>query len=156
MRLVNLFLSFHGRIGRRGFWFGIIALMIAGSALAIPAYPNILSDNPFRGVLKNWSQIGPYGLLLSLALLYPATTLVTKRLHDRGKTGWLAALVWAPALAQTVAALIGWTPVLATFLSWTTWIIGYFVAIGLWFVIELGFYGGTDGPNKYGPEPGAD
>ena len=153
MRLVNLFLSFHGRIGRRGFWFGIIALMIAGSALAIPAYPNILSDNPFRSVLKNWSQMGPYGLLLSLVLLYPATTLVTKRLHDRGKTGWLAALVWAPAPAQTVAALIGWTPVLATFLSWTTWIIGYFVATDCGLSSSSAFMAARTAQTNMAPSP---
>jgi len=130
--------------------------MIVGSALAIPAYPNILSGNPLSGVLKNWSELGPYGLLLSLALLYPAMALVAKRLHDRDKTAWLAALVWAPAVIQTFAGLTGWTPLLQQIHSWGTWILGYFVALGLWFAIELGFYGGTNGPNKYGPEPGTD
>lgn len=130
--------------------------MIVGSMFAIPAYPNILSDNPIRGLLKNWSAMGPYGLLISLALLYPAMALVAKRLHDRNKTAWLAGLVWAPAVVQTIANLVGWTPMLQQIHSWGTWILGYFVALGLWFAIELGFYGGTSGPNRYGPESGSD
>ncbi len=148
MYLIKLFASFNGRIGRMGFWFGLIVLMIVGSALAIPAYPNILSDDPFNGILKNWKQMGPYGLTISLLLLYPAMAIVIKRLHDRNKSGWQAALFWAPALIQSISSLTGLD--LDTVYSVTTWIAWYLLVIGAWFMIELGFYSGTDGENSYG------
>ena len=152
MYLIKLFTSFHGRIGRLAFWFGLIVLMVAGSSLGIAAYPNILSDDPFNGVLKNWKQMGTYGLLISIGLLYPAMALVIKRLHDRDKSGWRAALFWAPALIQAVASLTGMN--LDKAYNLTTWIAGYLIAVGIWFIIELGFYGGTKGNNIYGPKPG--
>ncbi len=153
LNLIKLFTSFNGRIGRFAFWFGIAVLAIAGTALAIPAYPNILSDNPFRGLLKNWHTLGPYGLFISVVLLYPAMAIVVKRLHDRNKGGWRAALFWAPALIQTAATFTGWTPMLEKIHNLTTWVMGYLIAVGIWFIIELGFYRGTKGPNKYGPGP---
>lgn len=62
-------------------------------------------------------------ILVTLALIYPQIVLLAKRWHDRDKSGW-----WT---------LIGLVPVIG----------------GLWMLIELGFLRGTDGPNRFGPDP---
>ncbi|MFM8747834.1 MAG: DUF805 domain-containing protein [Aestuariivirga sp.] len=67
-----------------------------------------------------------YGLVSSvvgLIMIYPAIMLYAKRWHDRDKSGW-----WT---------LISLVPVIG----------------GLWMLIECGFLRGTEGPNRFGPDP---
>lgn len=54
---------------------------------------------------------------------WASLAIMTKRLHDRDRSGWFL--------------LIGFIP-----------LIGF-----LWLFYELGFGRGTDGPNRFGPEP---
>lgn len=68
----------------------------------------------------------PYGFvyaLYGLAALYSVFAVYAKRWHDRDKSGW-----W------TLIALVP--------------IIG-----GIWLIVELGILGGTNGANRYGPDP---
>ena len=73
-----LFLSFEGRITRRTFWFGTLAI-VAGSA-ALSLVGSIL------GAI--FAPLAFIPMVLSLALLYPAAAVSAKRWHDRGKSGW--------------------------------------------------------------------
>ncbi len=61
--------------------------------------------------------------LVSLALLYPSLAVAAKRWHDRDKSGWWNLIVLIPLVGP------------------------------LWYVIECGFLRGTDGPNRFGPDP---
>ena len=75
--------------------------------------------------LGTMSEYG-FGVVSGIAawvLLYPAIMLYAKRWHDRNKSGW-----WT---------LINFVPIIG----------------GLWLLIELGFLRGTDGPNRFGPDP---
>lgn len=65
-------------------------------------------------------------LIVNLLLVWPALAISVKRWHDRGKSGWWVLLNLVP--------VVGW----------------------LWALIENGFLRGTDGPNRYGPDPLAD
>jgi uncharacterized membrane protein YhaH (DUF805 family) len=56
-----------------------------------------------------------------LITLIPAILVDIKRWHDRDKSGWWMLIVLVP--------IIGW----------------------IWFLIELGFLKGTEGPNRFGP-----
>lgn len=72
-------------------------------------------------------------------LLYGAACVLSKRLHDRGRSGWWAALVLFALVAvwptpHGVGALI-------------------FTLILLWAAIELGVMQGEDGANRFGPSP---
>jgi uncharacterized membrane protein YhaH (DUF805 family) len=62
-------------------------------------------------------------LLVNLLLLWPALAVSVKRWHDRDKSGWWVLLNLVP--------VVGW----------------------LWALIENGFLRGTDGPNRFGPNP---
>ena len=153
MEFIGLFTKITGRVGRGGFWLGLIVLAVVGSSLALPAVPSIFDDNPLVALRENWNRLGLYGAVLTIALLYPLMALVIKRLHDRGKSGWRAALLWVPALVQIVSPLVGqgW---LIDRLTWGyNLLFAQMLAVGVGFFIELGFYSGTRGANKYGPDP---
>ena len=150
--LILLFTSLNGRIGRLGYWFGMGAILLAGASLTLPAMPSIFSQNPFLAIWQNMRQLGLYGLAVSLALFYPAIAVTVKRLHDRNKSGWLTTLIWLPVLVN----LAGWLLQADWWLNDVWWIGKWLLlemfAVGFWFFVELGFYPGTDGPNRYGPE----
>lgn len=153
MNVIRAFTSFSGRIGRRGFWAGIITIFILGSAAKVSLTPDILSDDPFTALVKNLKNLGIKDVLIYLAMLYPAMALVVQRLHDRNKSGIVAALFWAPALFQAAVILV---PAIKVYLHDVMWAVNllfwWIGAVAFWFFLELGFYGPKD-PNKYGPDP---
>ena len=152
MWLIKLFTSFTGRIGRRAYWFGLIALILA-SPLSVRA---ILSPDPFQEAFGAIQSLGMTGLFWTLGLLIPLAALNTKRLHDLNQTGLIGVLFYAPAAMSAVTLFTGWKiDALDQALSWTTLIAGLFGAASLWFLVKLGFYGGTSGANKYGADPSA-
>jgi uncharacterized membrane protein YhaH (DUF805 family) len=63
------------------------------------------------------------GLAFALVALYPAICVSIKRWHDRDKSGW-----WV---------LIGLIPIIGA----------------IWVLIECGILKGTEGPNRFGPDP---
>lgn len=145
--LIKLFTSFRGRIGRIAFWFGIIVL-----AMVSPfSVSTLFTSDPLSDLVNNVRNLGLFGLGWSLVLIYVMAALLTKRLHDRNKSGIFAALAYAPATLQTVLFFIGqshWASWLQTALDWS-WLIGLHLAVvGVWFFVELGLYGPKE-PNKY-------
>jgi uncharacterized membrane protein YhaH (DUF805 family) len=120
----NLFLSAEGRCARTPFWIGVAALF---SVLSI--YETV--SGPTLRLLTFW--------FVYPALLGSASCVLSKRLHDRGRSGWWAALVlfawvlmWPDDRgARTVVAL----PVL------------------IWAAVELGVLSGEQGTNRFGPSP---
>ncbi len=153
MNFIRAFTSFSGRIGRRGFWAGIITIFVLGSLAKVSTTPDILSSDPFSALSRNWRNMGAMDVLIYLAMLYPAMALVTQRLHDRNKSGLYAALFWGPALVQAANVFL---PGISAYLSDIMWgwnlLAAWIGAVGIWFFVELGFYGPRE-PNKYGPDP---
>jgi uncharacterized membrane protein YhaH (DUF805 family) len=72
-------------------------------------------------------------------LFYSGACVLSKRLHDRGRSGWWAALV----LAATVAI---W-PQPNSFFDF------FFTLVVIWAAVELGAMPGEAGANRYGPNP---
>ena len=120
----NLFLSAGGRCARAPFWIGVAVLF---SVLAV--YEAV--SGPTLRLLTFW--------FVYPALLASASCVLSKRLHDRGRSGWWAALVlfawvlmWPDERgARSVVAL----PVL------------------LWAAVELGVMSGEQGTNRFGASP---
>jgi uncharacterized membrane protein YhaH (DUF805 family) len=73
------------------------------------------------------------------ALIYCGACVLSKRLHDRGRSGWWAALV----LFATVAV---W-PHPDGFFDFL------FAMVLVWAVVDLGVMLGETGTNRYGPNP---
>ncbi len=68
----------------------------------------------------------PYGviyIIYSIALIWPAITLYAKRWHDRDKSGWWTLIAFVPFIGA------------------------------IWLIVELGILRGTQGDNRFGPDP---
>lgn len=68
----------------------------------------------------------PYGyvyILYSIAMLYCVFSVYAKRWHDRDKSGWWSLICLVPVIGA------------------------------IWFLIECGILPGTQGLNRYGPDP---
>ncbi len=151
MPLLSPFISFNGRITRRTFWVGLFIL----TALSPFAFSTLISADPFGELVNSVQQFGLKGLAWSVVLIFCLAALLTKRLHDRNKSGLYAVLFYGPALLKAME-FYGGLSLGGEWLSWVQdwgWLLGLEMgAVGLWFLIELGLYGAVD-PNKYGPDP---
>lgn len=138
---------FHGRASRSEFWwFQLFLLLLAvGLFLFIFMIANIaglsLSDpgsmaSALSGVGMTLGIIIFFILYIVLTTLYvyflaPAALAVTvRRLHDRNMSGWWLLLPLAIALIPVVGVIISF--------------------VGMIVVLSLK---GTDGPNRFGPDP---
>ena len=109
-----LFTSLEGRIGRKSYGLGSLAIgVIVVVAELIDMAVGTASENGF----------GIISAIAVLAMLYPSIVLYAKRWHDRDKSGWWTLITFVPLIGQ------------------------------LWMLIECGFLKGTDGPNRFGPDP---
>ena len=72
-------------------------------------------------------------------LIYCGACVLSKRLHDRGRSGWWAALILV-AMVATWPRPVGFFDFL-------------FALALIWAVVELGVMSGEQGANRYGPSP---
>lgn len=120
----ELFATSAGRTPRALAWIAVAAL------LTVSALYEAVAGSTLK-VLTFW--------IVDPVLLASGACVIAKRLHDRGRSGWWAALVlvafvliWpSPYGARAVIAL----PVL------------------IWAVVELGLLPSEPGANRYGPSP---
>jgi uncharacterized membrane protein YhaH (DUF805 family) len=122
----DLFFSASGRLSRNRFLIG--AAVLIGIAAVYEA-----SVNPVPHWLTGW--------LVYPALLYSGACVLSKRLHDRGRSGWWAALV--------LFALVAVWPTPHGFG------VLIFTLILIWAAVELGVMQGEAGQNRFGPSPTA-
>lgn len=122
--LVARFLSAEGRLGRREFLVSALVL------LAVAVLYDAVSAGPLQWIT---------GWLVWPLLVWTGACLLARRLHDRGRNGWLAALV--------LVALVAVWPQPSGFLDFP------FVLVLVWAVVELGVLPGEGGVNRYGPPP---
>jgi len=147
--LLDFFLSFRGRISRQSWWLGIIVLVAVSTPIGL-----VLDPDAFKP--DSDGQVKPPTLALTLWNLLtclPTAAITAKRLNDRDWPSWtgylLALLLVALSLANHFGLLLD--PVVMTPVEGIV-----FAAIMLffiWVLIESGFLKGSDGPNRYGPDP---
>ena len=86
-------------------------------------------------------------------LLWGSAALIVKRLHDRDKSAlWYPLFGLAPALCYWLG--VAYSGNISNVLSPAQqgfWLLGG--ALWVWTIVELGFMPGTNGPNRYGPDP---
>ncbi len=173
--MLRTFVSFSGRIGRQTFWFSFLAvfivsvLVIVGVAYVYGVPVIIPNQKP------DFSH--PYFMATGLVTLFsfwPYLAIYVKRLHDRDMRGWWLLLPYVLMLLP-VAVLIAMNPQMMAMMSgggapaggglggmpiggvWMMGGLGLFYVIGLilllWLFIVTGFLRGTNGPNRFGPDP---
>lgn len=139
----TLFLEPNGRIGQKDYWIGVGILFAAGLVLG-------------------WIPL--IGTLVSLASIYFGICVSSKRLHDMGKSGWLAAIPYGvTALAVVLSAMTfiggmmsaGYGDDFGAMAGMggavSLWGLAFLVNLG--FLIWLGVTAGQPGDNLYGPPP---
>lgn len=120
----ELFLSAQGRAPRTP------SLIAAATLLMIAAFYEALV-----GPTLHWIT----GWFVYPALFYCGTCVLSKRLHDRGRSGW-----WAAAILLSTVAV--W-PHPESFLDFA-----FFLVI-VWAFVELGLLPGEQGANRFGVNP---
>lgn len=131
---LQTFTSFNGRIPRKTFWLALIVMIVITWILEIILFsifgvsmmsmdPNATPEAQAAAAEQAMSGMAIPLVILILLTIWPSLAIYAKRWHDRDKSGW-----WT---------LIGLVPIIG----------------GLWMLIELGFLRGTDGPNRFGPDP---
>lgn len=120
----ELFFSSNGRLARTPFVIAALALIVVAA----------LYDAVIPGPL-HWLT----GWFVYPALLWSGACLLAKRLHDRGRSGWIT----FPIIISLIAVW-PYPDALFDFL---------FMLVVLWAIIELGVMGGELGANRYGPSP---
>jgi uncharacterized membrane protein YhaH (DUF805 family) len=123
--LKTLFVSAEGRLARTPFLVAMALLL-----LLLVVYEAVFGGQTLQ-LLTGW--------LAYPLFIYFGVCLLSKRLHDRGKSGWYAAVI--------VAAFIAMWPVPQGVLDFL------FAVVLLWAVVELAILPGEQGPNRYGPNP---
>jgi uncharacterized membrane protein YhaH (DUF805 family) len=116
-----------GRAPRSQFWIG------AGALFVVSAVYEAVSG-PAAKLLTFW--------FVYPALLASAACVTSKRLHDRGRSGWWAALV----LGALIMVWPGTEPARALLAA----------PVLIWAAVELILLPGEDGANRYGDSPLAD
>jgi uncharacterized membrane protein YhaH (DUF805 family) len=120
----ELLFSANGRAAR------MPSLMAAALLLVVAALYEAVAGSTLHWI-TGWFVYPP--------LFYCGACVLSKRLHDRGRTGWWAALV----LVATVAV---W-PQPTGFFDF------FFTLVLMWAAIDLGAMPGEAGTNRYGPNP---
>ncbi len=120
----ELFFSANGRMSR-------MATLIAAATLFIVAvFYEAVAGNTLHWI-TGWFVYPP--------LFYCATCVLSKRLHDRGRSGWWAAMV--------LVALVAVWPQPKSFFDF------FFTLVLIWAGVDLGAMPGEAGANRYGPNP---
>lgn len=159
MGMVKLLFSFQGRINRTQYWAGstlifivfiLVMIMAALPSLSSPSMPKIESAPAIK------PELG-YSLL-ALALFFPVSCWCTfalhvKRLHDRGRSGYLALLFLLPVVSLISLFIgLGTTNFAVMGFGLVVGVMNFFIS--LYLMVDLGMLPGVDGPNKHGPPPG--
>lgn len=137
----KLFFDANGRIGQKDYWIAFAATFVAGLVLT-------------------WLPL--IGTIISLVLIYCGVCIASKRLHDMGRSGWLAALpygVYALATVLSAFTFIGGIVGAANGADYgmlagmgfigLLWTVTFVLNVA--FVIWLGVTAGQPGDNAYGP-----
>jgi uncharacterized membrane protein YhaH (DUF805 family) len=130
----NLYTSFEGRTSRQPFWLSLLALVVVQWVVML-LVGMVLGTSMMAGIDPNMPPDQAAAMvtrsmipigIVSLLFLYPALAVYTKRWHDRDKSGWWTLIILVPLIGP------------------------------IWWLVECGFLRGTDGANRFGPDPLAD
>ena len=121
---IELFFSSAGRLARGPFLLAALVLIVI-----LTIYEAV--TGPTLTLLTGW--------LFYPSMLFAAACVLSKRLHDRGRTGWLAAVI--------LLAIIAVWPAPAGLFDFL------FSLVIVWAIVELGVLSGEQGANRYGPNP---
>ena len=87
--------TFSGRASRSEYWWGYLGLAITSTVLQILWMVGTIALLDFGQIAALPSLIALVG---TIGLLIPSITVTVRRLHDTGKSGWMALLIFVPCI----------------------------------------------------------
>ncbi|MBI3437328.1 MAG: DUF805 domain-containing protein [Proteobacteria bacterium] len=158
--MVSLLFSFRGRIGRKQYWFGTSAVGFISFVGQMIATASSLSSFDLKDPAEKLSAAAGSSLValpMFVLILWVSLAIQFKRFHDRGRTGWISMAPMALIVLLLVSILgdIFSNAPLERMFSDALPYFGLLMLVSVGFFIELGCLPSVDGPNKYGPPPGA-
>lgn len=159
MGVLRYFFSFKGRINRAKYLLWAIFLFALQYAFKyIEWYPAaVFGDTSLaKAFTRAEGGISPAALWVFVVLAWPTVAITLKRLHDRDKGMLWIFLYWlGPSVLTIVAGATapGDAPMTAgTGLVPLACLVGAGL-LNLMAIVDLGFTLGTDGDNRFGPDP---
>jgi uncharacterized membrane protein YhaH (DUF805 family) len=161
MNLTQLLFSFEGRIKRLDWWVASLAVGVA-SAIVTGIIEFAAKASGASVVDLDTQQFEPTGvfsiavLALSLVSSWINFALCVKRLHDRDRSGWWLvwqALVLVLAVVMVIVAIAMHTEQMSIWYALAGASGLAALIISIWLFVEIGFLRGTQGPNRFGPDP---
>ena len=131
MTLQQWCFSWRGRLGRRDFWVWQVVWLLTTTLLFVLAANDWLD-----------TQMAAFGVV---CLLWPASAVIVKRLHDRDRPGY-----WGLLVIVAWLLVVGNWSMLAGILPWLLGrAIPFVLLAGL--LLDLGVFRGSPGANRFGP-----
>lgn len=152
MTYERLFFSFEGRISRGYFWLGsVILILVEINYILLMAFVLDLKPVDFWNETRLAQMVMLSAFLL---VLTPSLALGTKRLHDRGLSGWWYGLLHLLIFQIYIQPFYG-RLLEPLSLEWILLNLPIFVALclGGWLIIEMAFMRGNAGRNRFGDNP---
>jgi uncharacterized membrane protein YhaH (DUF805 family) len=165
-RISWLFFSIQGRISRRSWWLGLVTLLVIDE-VATRLLWRLLGISPPTGIadfpawLTAGASAGWASFAIAVLLAYPAYAVSVKRRHDRDTNGLDVAanaafgILWPVPHVLGIGWEIGFVYDVAVPVPtwWFAPIVIAAITFGIYLNVVLGLLKGTDGPNRYGPDP---
>lgn len=132
-KCLNNYVTFSGRAQRSEYWWFYLFFLIAYGVVAL-----------IEGLILQGITFFILTAIVALGLLLPMLSVSVRRLHDRDMSGWwLLAPIGVSILGAILSAV---SPAIGMIVS----ILSMIVSIGLLVIFCLK---GTDGENRFGPDP---
>jgi uncharacterized membrane protein YhaH (DUF805 family) len=148
MSLFHYFLSPHGRISRQAYWLGFIIIM----AITVPVMALLEPELMTAGRGKPQPP-GLPSTLWNLLLTWPSAAISIKRFNDRDRPFWVGYLLAAGMATIVIANHLGYLLDPERMASPEKLVFFLLLLFFVWSMIDNGVFKGTDGPNRYGPDP---
>jgi len=161
MDWTQLLFSFKGRIQRLYWWVtslvvGTVAGMLTSS---LEFWAKRVGSGMINPDTQEFEPVGPFAIGLGAIVIlnmWINLAVSVKRLHDRNRTGWWIAVLY---VVLSVAIVLGVVTLMQpegqreplNMLAVTAVVAVSYLMI--WLFIEIGFLKGTQGPNRFGPDP---
>lgn len=149
--MIQKYFSFSGRLNRKPYWmFILLVFAVELAILAVFAAVYALSD--YSASVFLMIAAGVIVAPVIVAVTIAAISITARRLHDRDKSAWWIIVFYI--IPSGLAGLAQWVSGPEPGLNApgaAIQLVGFMTSI--WAFVELGFLKGTNGPNRYGPDP---
>lgn len=143
------YFQFSGRSRRSEYWYFVLFNFIVAIVLGV------VDNAAFK---TSPEDVGPLGLLFTIATLIPGLAVGVRRLHDTNRSGWWLGALYVLAIAGPIYFVSrafspdvanGSAPMLGLIgIVFLLAILAFAIVLLVWFCTK-----GTAGPNQYGPDP---